>query len=161
MTAMKPRIDVVAVNIRSAYNVGALFRSADALGVQKLWLAGYTAGPDHPEVKKTALGAEQIVEWENIADPIECLERLRSDGLRICGLERAEGALMLHEYKPSYPIAIVLGNEVEGLSDMVLKQCDDIVQIRQYGTKESLNVMVAAGIAMWRFREAGSGEEGA
>lgn len=147
------QIDVVAVNIRSALNVGALFRSADAFAINKIWLAGYSATPDHPEVKKTALGAEQTVSWESIADPIACIEQLKAEGVRVIGLERNQGAVALHEYKPQFPVAIVIGNEVEGLSDMVLKRCDDIVEITQYGSKESLNVMVAAGIAMWAFRQ--------
>jgi tRNA G18 (ribose-2'-O)-methylase SpoU len=147
------RIDVVAVNIRSALNVGALFRSADAFGTHKIWLAGYSAPPDHPDVKKTALGAEKTVAWEKADDAIACIERLKASGCRIVGLERVLGAKALHEYQPSFPTAIVIGNEVEGLSHLVMRACDDMVEIRQYGTKESLNVMVAAGIAMYAFRE--------
>jgi len=147
------QIDVVAVNIRSALNVGALFRSSDALGIHKLWLAGYSATPDHVTVKKTALGAEKTVAWEKVSDPVECLEKLRREGIRLVALERTERAQALNEYRPKFPIAIVIGNEVEGLSDMMLDLCDDIVAIKQYGTKESLNVMVAAGIAMWKIRE--------
>jgi tRNA G18 (ribose-2'-O)-methylase SpoU len=144
------RIDLVAINIRSALNVGSLFRSADALGINKIWLAGYSATPEHEQVKKTALGAEQTVEWEKVVDPIECLERLKSEGIHIIGLERTEGAKDLESYKPQFPCAVVVGNEVEGLSKMQMERCDDIVEIVQSGQKESLNVAVAAGIAMYQ-----------
>lgn len=142
-------IHLVAVNIRSAQNVGSLFRTADSLGVLKIWLAGYTPTPEHPMVKKTALGAETAVAWEHAADPIECLERLTRDGLRVAGLELADGSTDLAGYQPTFPMALVLGNEVEGLTPMQLARCDDIVSISQKGIKESLNVSVAAGIAVW------------
>jgi 23S rRNA (guanosine2251-2'-O)-methyltransferase len=145
-------VDLVAVNIRSALNVGSLFRSADAFGINKVWLAGYSAAPDHVMVRKTALGAEKTVEWEKVADPIECLERLKAEGVRLIGLERTDGARDLASYAASFPCAIVVGNEVEGLSKMQMDCCDDIVEIVQTGTKESLNVAVAAGIAMHTFR---------
>jgi 23S rRNA (guanosine2251-2'-O)-methyltransferase len=144
------RIDLVAINIRSALNVGSLFRSADALGINKIWLAGYPATPEHEQVKKTALGAEKTVEWEKVVDPIDCLERLKAEGMRLIALERTDGAKDLASYEPTFPCAIVVGNEVEGLAKMQMERCDDIVEIVQVGTKESLNVAVAAGIGMWR-----------
>jgi 23S rRNA (guanosine2251-2'-O)-methyltransferase len=145
----KRELDIVAVNIRSAQNVGALFRTADSLGVHKLWLAGYTPTPEHKMVAKTALGAEASVPWESVTDPIECLERLKRDGVRIVGLEIADGAKALTSYQPQFPTALVLGNEVEGLTTMQLARCDDVVSIKQLGQKESLNVTIAAGIAAW------------
>lgn len=146
---MPAKLDLVAINLRSAQNVGALFRTADALGVRKIWLAGYTPTPEHTMVKKTALGAETSVEWEHVTDPIECLLRLRRDGLRVVALETANGATDIADYTPSFPLALVLGNEVEGLTTMQLTRCDEVVSIRQHGRKESLNVAVAAGIAAW------------
>ncbi|MBD3251749.1 TrmH family RNA methyltransferase [Candidatus Uhrbacteria bacterium] len=143
------QVHLIAINIRSALNVGSFFRTADALGIRKIWLAGYCATPEHETVKKTALGAEQTVEWEHVTDPIECLEHVKDLGFRILGLERMEGAIDLKRYQPTYPCAIVVGNEVEGLSKMQLERCDDIVEIPQVGTKESMNVAVAAGIAMY------------
>jgi 23S rRNA (guanosine2251-2'-O)-methyltransferase len=145
----KRALDIVAVNIRSAQNVGALFRTADSLGVHKIWLAGYTPTPEHKMVAKTALGAEMSVPWESVTDPIECLERLKHDGMRIVGLEIADGAKDLTTYQPQFPMALVLGNEVEGLTTMQLARCDDVVSIKQEGQKESLNVTMAAGIATW------------
>lgn len=142
-------LHLVAANIRSAYNVGALLRTADSLGITKVWMAGYTPPGDHPAVKKTALGAENAVAWEQMPDVIGCLEGLRARGIRVVGLELAEGAQDLRTYQPTFPIALVLGNEVEGLSVLQLKACDETVMIPQKGSKESLNVMVAAGIAAW------------
>lgn len=149
------QIHLVAINIRSALNVGSFFRSADAFGIHKIWLTGYSPTPEHEAVKKTALGAEATVAWEKVVDPIACLGRLRAEGVRIIGLERTKGAKDLASYKPSCPCAIVVGNEVEGLSKMQMACCDDIVEITQVGMKESLNVSVAAGIAMWRLAAGG------
>lgn len=151
------RVDLIAVNIRSALNVGSLFRSADAFGISKIWLAGYSATPEHEQVKKTALGAEETVSWEKVVDPIDCLERLKAEGVRIIGLERTDGAADLASYHPTFPCAIVVGNEVEGLTKMQMERCDDIVEIVQRGKKESLNVAVAAGIAMWKVRQLAAG----
>lgn len=142
-------LHLVAANVRSAYNVGALLRTADSLGVTKMWMAGYTPSGDHPAVKKTALGAEETVTWEHIPDVIGCLERLKQEGVRVVGLELAEGAKDILSYTPTFPMALVLGNEVEGLSALQLKACHETVMIPQKGSKESLNVMVAAGIAAW------------
>lgn len=139
----------VAINIRSAQNVGALFRTADAIGVSKIWLTGYTPTPEHPQVRKTALGAETSVPWEHVTDPIECLERLKRDGARLVALETSDRATDLTEYAPTFPIALVLGNEVDGLATMQLARCDEVVSIRRHGKKESLNVTIAAGIAAW------------
>lgn len=144
-----PPLHYVAVNIRSAQNVGSLFRTADSLGVAKIWLAGYSPTPEHPMVKKTALGAETSVAWEHVTDPIECLERLRRHGVRLVALETTGGATDLAEYAPVFPMALVLGNEVEGLTTMQLARCDETVGIRQHGEKESLNVTIAAAIAAW------------
>jgi len=151
MTGKKemPHLHLIALNIRSAQNVGSLFRTADSLGVFKLWLAGYTPSPEHAMVKKTALGAEKTVAWEHVADPLKCLEDLRSKGVRIVGLELTADAINLAEYQPTFPMALVLGNEVEGLTATQLARCDEVICIAQKGKKESLNVGVAAGIAVW------------
>jgi tRNA G18 (ribose-2'-O)-methylase SpoU len=148
MRRMK-ELHLVAANIRSAYNVGALLRTADSLGVTKIWMAGYTPPGDHPAVQKTALGAEKTVAWEHVPDVIGCLERLKQQGVRVVALELTKDAADLRAYAPSFPMALVLGNEVEGLSALQLNACDETVMIPQKGSKESLNVMVAAGIAAW------------
>lgn len=149
---MQKQVHLVAVNIRSAFNVGVLFRSADSFGVEKIWVTGYTPTPDHESVKKTALGAEETVAWERVVDPIECLDRLRASGVHVYALEIAEGAKDLADLDPKYPCAIVVGNEVEGLSRMQMEHCDEIVMLPQRGQKESLNVGVAGSIAMWHLK---------
>jgi tRNA G18 (ribose-2'-O)-methylase SpoU len=147
---MSKEVHLVAVNIRSAFNVGVLFRSADSFGVSKIWIAGYTPTPDHTSVKKTALGAELTVPWECVVDPIECLDRLRASGVHVYALEIADDAKDLASINPQYPCAIVVGNEVEGLSKMQMEHCDEVIMLPQVGQKESLNVGVAGSIAMWR-----------
>lgn len=146
---MERSLQLVAVNIRSAQNIGSLFRTADSLGVSKIWITGYSPTPEHVMVNKTALGAEEAVDWEQVTDPIECLERLKREGVRIVGLELTHGAVDLADYEPTFPMALVLGNEVEGLTTMQLARCDDVIAIAQRGIKESMNVGVAAGIAAW------------
>ncbi len=142
-------LHVVAHNIRSAENVGSLFRTCDSLGVAKLWLAGYTPGPDSPKVRKTALGAESSVESERATDVVKLLEGLRGQGFRIVGLELDPRAVPLSEYEPPGKVALVLGHEVDGVPPWVRDLCDDLVCIPQRGVKESLNVSVAAAIAAY------------
>jgi len=143
-------IHLVLANVRSALNVGSMFRTADALGIEKVWLTGYTPTPDHLTVKKTALGAETTVAWEQVVDPIACLDRLKADGVRVYGLEcGVGGAVLLDRAQIVRPCAIVVGNEVDGLSKMQIDRCDGILKIPMVGSKESLNVAVAAGIALW------------
>lgn len=145
-----PELHIIAHNIRSAENVGSLFRTCDSLGVAKLWLTGYTPDPDHPKVKKTALGAEQSVATEKLIDVMELIARLKSDGFRLAGLELDDRAVELDAYRPpSAKIALLLGNEVEGMPSYLRDLCDDLVSIPQRGVKESLNVSVAAGIACY------------
>lgn len=147
MTRKTPQVQLIAHNIRSAENVGALFRTCDSIGVIKLWLTGYTPTPRHRKVAKTALGAETSVAWEFVADIIDVFTRLRNAEVRIVALEIANGAKNLVDYAPPSKIALLIGNEVEGLTPSLLALCDDIIAITQHGVKESLNVSVAAGIA--------------
>ena len=147
-------LHLIAHNIRSAENIGALFRTCDALGIAKLWITGYSPKPDHPKVKKTALGAETIVEWEQRTDVTAVVEELRREGMRIVALENATGATNLADYLPQAKTALFLGNEVEGITPSLLALCDDVVAIAQSGVKESLNVSVATGIAAyWMMNE--------
>jgi tRNA G18 (ribose-2'-O)-methylase SpoU len=137
-------------NIRSMWNVGSMFRTADAAGIEKIILSGYTATPPRKEIDKTALGAQETVSWEYHADPLEALYGMKRDGVRICGLEIAEGSRPYTTVNPGdFPICLVVGNEVEGLEDDLLQLCDEVLEIPQYGTKHSLNVAVAAGIALF------------
>ncbi|MHB8831416.1 MAG: TrmH family RNA methyltransferase [Patescibacteria group bacterium] len=143
-------LHLIAHNIRSTENVGSLFRTCDSLGVTKLWLTGYTPGPDHAKVKKTALGAEKSVVFEKVVNVEDLLSKLKASGFSVVGLELDDRAKALDQYKPSKnKIALLLGNEVEGITPYLREQCDDLVFIQQEGVKESLNVSVATGIACY------------
>jgi tRNA G18 (ribose-2'-O)-methylase SpoU len=140
-------LHLIANNIRSAENVGSLFRTADSLGVSKLWITGYSPTPEHPKVEKTALGAESAIPWEQATDVVDVIQRLKSEGFRIVGLELDRRSVNLTEFHPPEWTALLLGNEVEGIPPFLLDQCDDVVSISQKGMKESMNVGVAAAIA--------------
>lgn len=137
-------------NIRSMWNVGSMFRTADAAGIEKMIITGYTATPPRKEIDKTALGAQEAVKWEYAADPVEAVMRLKAGGVRICGLEIAEGSRPYTAGgKGGFPVCLIVGNELQGLDDEVLACCDEVLEIPQYGMKHSLNVAVAAGIALF------------
>ncbi len=144
-----PILQLIAHNIRSAQNVGSLLRTCDSLGVDKLWLTGYSPEPTHPRVAKTALGAEKMVDYEKCIDVESVIQRLKAEGFKIIGLELDERAVDLVSYEPPEKVAVLLGNEVEGIPPSLRKICDEIVYIEQKGKKESLNVAVAAGIACY------------
>ena len=151
-TAKSHSISVLAHNIRSLWNVGSFFRTADCFGVEKLYLTGYTAIPPRREISKTALGAEGWIPWEHVEDPKEVLRKLRTAGYRIVGLELTADAVELKAYTPSQKTCLIVGHEVLGVSKELLSLCDDIVQIPLHGRKESLNVSVALGIALYGLR---------
>lgn len=145
-------IVVLAHNIRSLWNVGSFFRTADAMGVQKLYLSGYTATPPRREISKTAIGAEEWIEWEYQKNPASIIQALKNDGFTIVGLEITEGAQNITQYSSAENICLVLGHEVSGIPEDILRLCNDIVFIPMHGNKESLNVSVAAGIALHELR---------
>lgn len=155
--AGKRPIVVVLDNIRSMHNVGAIFRTADALRLKGLYLCGITGQPPHAEIHKSALGAEEVVDWWHFDRTQEAIKLLRDKGYTIWSLEQAEGSVMLPNLKEylgkSQPIAIVLGNEVDGVDQEVIDLSDGVVEIEQYGTKHSMNVSVAGGIVMWYLSE--------
>ncbi len=140
-------------NVRSALNVGSMFRTADAFALEGLALCGITATPPHREVNKTALGSTESVSWQHFPDALSAVAHYRSQGYRIGGAEQAEGSLELLDFEPEadVPYVLFLGNEVEGLSDELMAQLDFCLEIPQYGTKHSLNVAVCAGIVAWHF----------
>lgn len=142
------RLVLLAHNIRSLWNIGALFRSCDCFAVEKLILSGYTATPPRREIAKTALGADEWIPWEHYADPHEAILSLSKDGWRIVGLEQSERSIALEEYVPSEKTCLIVGHEVLGVPEEILKLCDDVVHIPMLGKKKSLNVSVAAGIAL-------------
>ncbi len=146
---------VIAHNIRSLHNVGAMFRSADAFGVEKLYLTGYTPIPPRREIAKTALGSEMRVAWEKAEDVLELFHRLKKEGKKVLALEISENALSVSDARDRFnpaEIVLVLGNEVVGLEPEVLAACDATVMIPIPGQKRSLNVSVASGIAMFALR---------
>ncbi|MBT4120055.1 MAG: TrmH family RNA methyltransferase [Candidatus Peribacter sp.] len=132
--------------------MGSFFRTADAMGIEKIYLAGYTAQPPRREISKTAIGAEDWIDWEYKEDPIQAINDLKEDGWKVVGLELEEGAQKIADYSPTEKICLVLGHEVTGVPEEIIKLCDDVVYIPMHGKKESLNVSVALGIALDRLR---------
>jgi len=140
---------VICHNIRSAYNVGSIFRTADGAGVAKVYLTGYTPAPPHLGIAKTALRAEKIVPWEKISKLDSVFKKIKKERFEIVALEQNKRSVPPDFLKPKGKVALVLGNEVRGLSQAVLEKCDKIVEIPMRGRKESLNVAVAFGIAAY------------
>lgn len=149
---MEPRIILLAHTIRSLWNVGSLFRTSDAFGVEKLILSGYTATPPRREISKTAIGAEESVQWEYIEEPTDTLKKLQEDGWSLVALEQTDTAKKLSNYEPTDKVCIVLGHEVSGISQELLDLCDTHVEIPMHGMKESINVSVATGIILNHIR---------
>lgn len=144
---------VVLDHVRSLNNVGSVFRTSDAFRVEAVYLCGITACPPHPEIHKTALGAEETVDWIYFKDTLEAVDNLKKQGYRVCSIEQAEGSTMLNDLQleKDRKYAVVLGNEVKGVQQSVVDQSDCCIEIPQYGTKHSLNVSVTAGIVIWDF----------
>lgn len=152
---MKNPMAVLLHNIRSAHNVGSIFRTADAVGVQKIYLSGYTPTPldrfgrPHREVGKTALGAEHTIAWEYHTSPTALISRLKKKGWQIVGVEQDARAVDYRTYKMIGSTLFILGNEVRGISKGLRSKCDALVEIPMHGAKESLNVSVATGIVLF------------
>ncbi len=146
---MKRELHLIAHDIRSLENVGALFRSCDSLGVTKLWLAGYTASPPDTRISKVALGAELSVPYEAVKDISDVFKKLREQDLPVFALELTDSAVDLAKFAPPDRLAILLGSERTGIPPSLIEKCDGVIKITQHGIKESLNVAVAAGIAAW------------
>ena len=140
-------ITAVADNVRSAFNAGGIFRTADFFGIDRLVLCGYTPTPENPQVVKTSLGADRTVRWEHVADVRDAIDRLRSEGRAIYALETARAAHDITSFTPSLPCAILLGNERFGLDPDVVAMADAILEIPSFGTKNSLNVVSAFAVA--------------
>jgi tRNA G18 (ribose-2'-O)-methylase SpoU len=151
---------IVLDDVRSMYNVGSVFRTADAFRVEAIYLCGITAQPPHPEIHKTALGAEDTVAWQHFHTALEAVASLKQQGYTIYSIEQCEGSTMLNEFPnvandlplgKSGGFALVLGNEVKGVHQEVIDASDGCIEIPQFGTKHSLNVSTTAGIAIWEF----------
>lgn len=160
------KIVIIAHNLRSAHNIGSLLRTADAMGVEKVFLTGYTPFPkkkDDPRlphlanktdkaIAKTALGAEESMEWQSTKDVKAVIDSLKDNGYEVIALEQTKKSENLNDYQPSQKVAIVLGREVEGLEPEVIERCDKAIEIPMLGRKESLNVVQAAAMALYHCR---------
>ncbi len=147
----KTPITVVLDNIRSCNNIGSVFRTSDALLIEKVILCGITATPPNAEIHKTALDAEKSVPWEYVDETGIAVEKLKADGYLVFAVEQVENSIMLPEFKPEkgQKLALVFGNEVKGVQQSVVNICDGAIEIPQYGTKHSFNISVSAGIVLW------------
>ena len=149
----KKKIPIVIVldNIRSAHNVGSIFRTSDGFLIEKILLCGICPVPPNKDIRKTALGATESVEWEYYKDSLECIDHLKNKGFEIISVEQANKSTFLDKisYLDSKKIALVFGNEVNGVSDDVISSSDKVIEIPQHGTKHSFNVSVSVGIVVW------------
>ena len=151
--AEKLPLVVVLDNVRSLHNVGSVFRTADAFRLQGVYLCGITAYPPSPEIHKTALGAEDSVDWKYFENTLDAVEQLKAEGYTVFAIEQVHNSIMLPDLTldPTLKYAVVLGNEVKGVKQEVVDASHHVLEIPQYGTKHSLNVSVTAGIVMWEF----------
>ena len=148
----KSPLIIIADNVRSMHNVGSIFRTSDAFLVEKIYLCGITPTPPHREIQKTALGATESVDWQYVENTLDVINQLKKEGWTILALEQTTNSVMLDELKveKGEKIAIVLGNEVEGVNQEVINLCHKAVEIPQFGTKHSFNVSVSCGIMLWQ-----------
>lgn len=164
--AKKIPLVMVLDNVRSMHNIGSVFRTSDAYLVEKVILCGITAQPPHPEIHKSALGAEFSVDWEYYTDTNEAVTALKAQGYEVWAIEQAENSVMLQDFferethnssqrtqhaTSLHRYAVVMGNEVKGVQQSVIDQCEGCIELPQFGTKHSLNVSVTAGIVIWEF----------
>lgn len=146
-------VTVVLDSVRSLHNVGSVFRTCDGFAVECVVLCGITGTPPHRDIEKTALGATQSVAWKYVKDIQEAIGYLKEEGKKIVAIEQAEGSTMLHQFTPhtqeSY--ALIFGNEVNGVSNEAMASIDQCIEIPQFGTKHSFNIVISAGIVLWDF----------
>jgi 23S rRNA (guanosine2251-2'-O)-methyltransferase len=147
----KTPVIAVLENIRSAYNVGSVFRTSDAFLLQSIYITGYTAQPPHKEIKKTALGAEESVEWKYFNNAESAIQDLKSQGYIVYAVEQVKNSLLLEQvnFKTDEKIAVIFGNEVSGVEQETILLCDGCIEIPQLGIKHSLNIATAAGVVLW------------
>lgn len=147
----KTPVIAVLENIRSAYNVGSVFRTADAFLLEAIYITGYTAQPPHKEIKKTALGAEETVSWKYFPDALETIAYLKLNGYTVYAVEQVKNSLPLERmnFDETEKIAVIFGNEVTGVDQETILRCDGCIEIPQLGMKHSLNIATAAGVVLW------------
>jgi tRNA G18 (ribose-2'-O)-methylase SpoU len=150
-TAEKSPIIIILDNIRSLNNIGSVFRTSDAFLIEKIYLCGITAQPPHNDIRKTALGSTETVDWDYVENTLALVEKLKSEGTKIVSIEQAENATMLNNFTPEVntKYAFIFGNEVKGVSQNVVNVSDIVIEIPQYGTKHSLNISVSCGVVIW------------
>jgi tRNA G18 (ribose-2'-O)-methylase SpoU len=148
---LSPKIPLIVVleNVRSAYNVGSVFRTADAFLIEAIYLTGYTAKPPHKEIKKTALGAEETVTWKHFANASVAIDELKQHGYKTYAIEQVENSISLEKTSFTDKIALVFGNEVSGIEQSTISLCDGCIEIPQLGMKHSLNIATAVGVVLW------------
>ncbi len=144
---------LIAQNIRSLHNVGSIFRSADIFNITKIYLTGYTGAPPRPQISKVALGADEWIPWKKYYHTHLLIKKLKQQGVNIYALETGNKTKNLTKFKPKFPCALIIGNEVKGISSTILKLTDAIISIPMFGQKTSLNVSVATGIALYEFSQ--------
>lgn len=151
--ARKIPLVVVLDDVRSLNNIGSIFRTSDAFVVEHIMLCGITATPPHPDIHKTALGAEDSVQWSYYGHVTDAIEQLKAEGYVICSIEQVNGSVMLNDFIVEHGkrYAVILGNEVKGVCQQAVDMSDYCIEIPQYGTKHSLNVSITAGIVIWDF----------
>ena len=147
----KTPLIIILDNIRSLNNIGAVFRTADAFLIEKIYLCGITAKPPHKDIQKTALGATDSVDWEYAENTLEVIKKLKTQGVFIASIEQAQESVSLENFKtsPNQKYAIVMGHEVKGVQQQVVSASDGVIEIPQYGTKHSLNISVSCGVVIW------------
>ncbi len=147
----KTPITVVLDNIRSCNNIGSVFRTSDALLIEKIYLCGITATPPNNEIRKTALDAEKSVSWEYVEETEEVVKKLQGNGYKVYAIEQVDNSIMLPDFNPEKDekLALVFGNEVKGVKQSVVNICDGSIEIPQFGIKHSFNISVSAGIVLW------------
>ena len=155
--AEKNKVIVVLENIRSMQNVGSVFRTADAFLMEAIYLIGYTPQPPHRDIHKTALGATESVTWKYFPKTNDAIAELKVEGYKIYGIEQAEGSILLQDFKrgEAEKIALIFGNEAEGVEQETLHECEGCIEIPQFGMKHSLNISVAAGVVLWEMARKG------
>lgn len=153
--AKKMPLIIILDNVRSLNNIGSVFRTSDAFRVESIYLCGISSPPPSPEIHKTALGAEDSVDWKYFEDTHDAVKELQEAGYKVMAIEQCEGSTMLDTWKPNFSdfqgYAVVMGNEVKGVQQTVVDMCDGCLEIPQFGTKHSLNVSVTTGLVIWDF----------
>jgi 23S rRNA (guanosine2251-2'-O)-methyltransferase len=158
-THVKSPIRVILDDVRSLANVGAVFRTSDAFLIEEIFLCGITGCPPHRDIQKTALGATESVKWTYTESVLTAIDSCRKDGFYIAAIEQSENSIRLDKLELSQPVAIIMGNEVHGVSQSAIDLCDGVIEIPQDGTKHSLNVSVATGVVLWELYKKAKGQQ--